>query len=773
METINWQVVYLYCLRYVLFIASILFLSKAISVLIDYRTNKAKGALTTVGMCFFTSCYTFSIFLTTFGFTKNYADNMMPFNYIAGFLAYYFYTLTIEGYLKIKTKYFRYGQYLILITVICHLASFINVIFNSTPLLSYLPNPPIDSGYFKACNLFRVANMAGTVVGGAGSIGILLTLIIIYKILRTEYRNEKLLFWGVIITGVVSFNDTFLGLGYLKYSFPLYFLGNTLEAIRFSNHFKAVSLNIIHSLRSNLDQIEGKYHSLFENTGDAIIIHDIDHNILDANPKACMLYEYSHEQLIQMKVNDLDSPEETELNSERIKILFKRGHNAFEAVHLDKNGNKFLVEVNSRVVDFDKQKVIIRIGKDLTERKLAEIERTRLESQLRQAQKMEAIGTLAGGVAHDLNNVLSAQVAYPDLILMNLPDDSPLKQPILRIKESGKKAAAIVDDLLTLARRGVVITDVMNLNQIVDSYLNSPECEKLKYFHPDAIMKSCLDADLFNVMGSAVHLFKTVMNLINNAAEAMPQGGEIIISTQNQYVDTPIKGYDSIIEGEYAVLKISDAGTGIASEDIRKIFEPFYTKKVMGRSGTGLGMAVVWGTVKDHKGYIDVQSTPNKGTIFTLYFPITREEMPEQKTILMEKYMGKGESVLVVDDVEGQRDIASSLLKKMAYSVTTVASGEQAVDYMQENSADLVILDMIMDPGIDGCETYKRILELHPLQKAIITSGFSETGIVKEAQRLGAGEYIKKPYTLEKIGLAVKKELEKQNSAVRMKSRPT
>ena len=185
-----------------------------------------------------------------------------------------------------------------------------------------------------------------------------------------------------------------------------------------------------------------------------------------------------------------------------------------------------------------------------------------------------------------------------------------------------------------------------------------------------------------------------------------------------------------------------------------------------------MGMAVVWGTVKDHKGYIDVQSTLNQGTIFTLYFPITREVMPEQKTILMEKYMGKGESVLIVDDVEGQRDIASSLLKEMAYSVTAVASGEQAVAYMQENSADLVILDMIMDPGIDGCETYKRILELHPQQKAIITSGFSETGIVKEAQRLGAGEYIKKPYTLEKIGLAVKKELEKQTSAVSMKSRP-
>ena len=389
-------------------------------------------------------------------------------------------------------------------------------------------------------------------------------------------------------------------------------------------------------------------------------------------------------------------------------------------------------------------------------------EQKKLELQLNHAQKMEAIGTLAGGVAHDLNNVLSAQVGYPDLILMNLPEDSPLKEPILRIQESGQKAAAIVQDLLTMARRGVIVTDVINLNQIVGTYLNSLECKKLKLFNSNVIIKSNLDADLLNVTGSIVHLFKVIMNLVNNAAEAMPRGGNITISTQNRYIDKPLKGYDSIKEGDYAILKVSDAGTGIALKDIERIFEPFYTKKVMGRSGTGLGMAVVWGTVKDHKGYIDVQTSPNKGTIFTLYFPVTRKEIEEQKKALpMEEYMGQGESILIVDDVEGQREIASGMLEKLGYLVTSVASGEQAVDYMKENSADLIILDMIMDPGIDGCETYKQILKLYPEQKAIITSGFSETDRVKEAQILGAGEYIKKPYAFEKLGFAVKKELEK------------
>jgi len=200
----------------------------------------------------------------------------------------------------------------------------------------------------------------------------------------------------------------------------------------------------------------------------------------------------------------------------------------------------------------------------------------------------------------------------------------------------------------------------------------------------------------------------------------------------------------------------------ISLADMERIFEPFYTKKVMGRSGTGLGMAVVWGTVKNHKGYIDIESIEAKGTTFTLYFPVTRKEVATDKALVpIDDYMGKGESVLVVDDVEEQREIATKILKKLGYSVTRVSSGEEAVDYLKDNSVDLLILDMIMDPGIDGLDTYKRIIELHPKQKALIVSGFSETKRVKEAQKLGAGAYVKKPLLLEKIGLAVRDELDK------------
>ena len=172
-------------------------------------------------------------------------------------------------------------------------------------------------------------------------------------------------------------------------------------------------------------------------------------------------------------------------------------------------------------------------------------------------------------------------------------------------------------------------------------------------------------------------------------------------------------------------------------------------------------MTVVWGTVKDHNGYIDLQSTVGEGTTFTLYFPATRQEASKgQPDLSIEDYMGKGEFVLVVDDVEEQQKLASAILTKLGYSVTTVSSGEEAVEYLQNNSVDLLVLDMIMDPGIDGLDTYRCILELHPGQKAIIASGFSETDRVEQAQRLGAGAYVRKPYLMEKLGMAVRTELD-------------
>lgn len=414
-------------------------------------------------------------------------------------------------------------------------------------------------------------------------------------------------------------------------------------------------------------------------------------------------------------------------------------------------------DINGKIIG------IIGFAVDVTDLKQAEKEKLELEEKLSQLEKMEAIGRLAGGVAHDLNNVLSAVVSYPDLLLKKMEDDDPLRKPIETIRKSGQKAAAIVEDLLTLARRGVPVTEVVNLNIIISNYLDSPEYEKLKVHNPQVRLKTRFDKKLCNIKGSPIHLTKTVMNLVSNAAEATLRKGTVTLSTVNRYLDHPIQSYDlSVPVGDYVVLTVADTGIGIKAEDMKKIFEPFYTKKVMGRSGTGLGMAVVWGTVKDHKGNINVMSTEGKGTTIQIYFPITREQLLKDKlSVPIKEYLGNRERILVVDDMPEQREISTILLTTLNYTVDTVSSGLDAVEYLKEKPVDLVILDMIMAPGIDGLDTYKRIIKLYPGQKAIITSGYSETDRVREAQRLGAGQYIKKPYTLEKLGLAVRAELNK------------
>ena len=411
----------------------------------------------------------------------------------------------------------------------------------------------------------------------------------------------------------------------------------------------------------------------------------------------------------------------------------------------------------------DKTPTVTVITRDITERKKAQQEREMLVAKLHRAEKMETVGILAGGVAHDLNNILTGLVSYPDLLLMEVDEDSPLRESILTIKQSGLRAAAVVQDLLTLARSGFAPTEALNLNETICEYFTSLQHKRILADNPHIQFENNLEAASHSIIGSAVNLSKCVANLVSNAVESMADSGKITTSTRNQHIDKRMKGYETVEEGDYVVFSVTDSGRGISAEDLQRVFEPFYTKKmVRRRPGTGLGLAVVWGTVKDHKGYIDVKSVEGQGTTFELYFPATRDEAAKKEAMIaIEKYLGNGEKILVVDDVGEQRDIACAMLSKLGYSATKVSSGEEAVEYMKTNSVDMLILDMIMDPGIDGLETYKGVLELHPMQKAIITSGFSETDRVREAQRLGAGQYLKKPYDFEHLALAVRAELDK------------
>lgn len=417
----------------------------------------------------------------------------------------------------------------------------------------------------------------------------------------------------------------------------------------------------------------------------------------------------------------------------------------------------FLIRHAFNLEDINRQ-----LQEQMAERLRTEQERRVLEERLQQAKKMEAVGLLAGGVAHDLNNILSGLVGYPDLLLMQLSADHPLRQPLGAIKESGLRAAAVVQDLLALARRGVRTETLLNPNDVVKKYLNSLESARLAAAHPGVVIDTCLAPDLCNIRGSAVHLGKALMNLITNACEAVAGAGRVVVVTENVRAEHLAQSDAIVAPGRYATISVCDNGEGILPEDLERIFEPFYTKKVMGRSGTGLGLAVVWGTVQDHGGFINVRSGAGQGTCFKIYLPVVDEDsraegLPEENA---EHWQGRGETILVVDDEPQQRDLAQRILSHLGYVVQTAAGGQEALDHLKTRPADLVVLDMIMAPGMDGLDTYRGICRIRPGQKAIIASGFSENERVTQALALGAGPYLRKPYTVEGLGRAVRKVLD-------------
>ena len=527
--------------------------------------------------------------------------------------------------------------------------------------------------------------------------------------------------------------------------------------------FRGIMRNITERKRAAdaLRKSEEQHRTILQTAMDGFWLADTQGHLLDVNETYCRLSGYSLQELLAMCIPDLEAAETGGGTAAHIQKIIVQGEDRFESHHRRKDGSLFDVEVSVQYRPAEGGRFVVFLH-DITDRNQAEEEKRRLVERLQRAEKMESLGLLAGGVAHDLNNVLGIVVGYSEMLLDGVDRASPIRHSLENVMNGGLKAAAIVEDLLTLARRGVSNRDVLNLNKIIADCQQSTEFEKLYSYHPAVKIKTDLDPGLLNISGSSVHLDKTVFNLVSNASEAMAKGGIVTITTTNQYLDKPIQGYDQIREGDYVVLSVSDTGEGIHEADLKRIFEPFYTKKVMGRSGTGLGLAVAWGTVKDHHGYINVQSEEGKGSTFTLYFPVTREDIAaEAVAVAISEYMGSGKSILVVDDVKEQRDLAAGMLRTLNYNVSSVSSGEEAVAYMKEHKVDLIVLDMIMDPGMDGLDTYRSILEIRPKQKAIIVSGFSETERVKAAKALGSGAYVRKPYIKEKLGLAVRKEMDR------------
>ena len=401
---------------------------------------------------------------------------------------------------------------------------------------------------------------------------------------------------------------------------------------------------------------------------------------------------------------------------------------------------------------------VVRLEETIkTRERLAELER-----ELARARKMEALGLLAGGVAHDLNNILAGVVTTPELLLTSDNLTNEQIEEIKAIRDSGLRAAAIVRDLLTVARGVVQKRQVLQLNDVVQDFLNSPEHEAFMQRYPHVEVQALLDDDVRPVLASSVHVQKTVMNLVTNAVEALSDvsDGMVLVKTCNLSIEKQSQSHGAIEAGDYSLIIVMDNGKGIAQDCLEHIFEPFYAKKAMGRSGTGLGLTIVWNTMREHQGYVDVASARGE-TSFSLYFPSSQADVrksPRRKPTVIK---GNGELVLVIDDDERLRKIARTTLGKLGYRVDEVDSGEAALSFVEQNNVDIILLDMLLGAGLSGRETYERLISIRPGLKTVIVSGYALDEDVEAIQALGSVPFLYKPYTLADLSIAIADELKK------------
>lgn len=455
--------------------------------------------------------------------------------------------------------------------------------------------------------------------------------------------------------------------------------------------------------------------------------------------------------------NEVSATQNYSLRAQRfgnddLGVLTERFNNMLEQIQKRESElEKIQLELQARVTELDAEK---------HEVELAHGRERELQDRLSRSQRLESLGILAGGVAHDLNNILGPVVIYPELIAEQLPaDEQNIRALVNRLGDSAKKAAGVIRNLLTLGRRGNIVLNPTELNELIEAYFESSDYLALKGRFPAVEVRRDLARHMCAISASPHHLNQAIMNLVINAHEAMSAGGVLTVETRNIELTEPLNGYQTIAPGAYARVRISDTGPGVNAEKLGRIFEPFFTDKEMGKSGSGLGLAVVYGVIQDLNGRIDVQSATGSGACFDLYFPCLRVRAAPATPSLP---TARGEQrILVVDDAPEQREVSKVVLSTLGYSVETAENGHRALERLAKESFDLILLDMIMEVDFDGLDTYREIIRLHPGQKCIIASGFAESDRIKEARRLGVGGFLAKPYSMSAIGTAVRAELDR------------
>lgn len=512
----------------------------------------------------------------------------------------------------------------------------------------------------------------------------------------------------------------------------------------------------IRSLKKQLAASNTKYQRLAEATWESIVFFS-EEGIHEVNSQFCKLFEVNENQARSLSLNHFIPG--LILSSHGTPIDDEDPEQVIEIEAIRSNGTIFPAEIRLKQSWENGKCLWIAAIRDLSQRQQEERTRLRLEEKLTYAMRMESIGIMAGSVAHDLNNILSGIVTFPELLLLDMPVDSTYRKDIERIKNAGQKAAEVVADLLTIARGSTAEKKTRSLNMILSDYRDSLEYLNDLQSFPDISIDITLDPLLLDTQVSSIHVLKSLLNLVRNAVEAIDQSGSVKIYTALRRLQDTYLGYESIPPGQYAVLGVADTGKGISEQHLPHIFQPFYSRKQMGMSGTGLGLTIIRHTMRDHSGYIDLRSG-KEGTVFELYFPICQEQQQSVHDIVnLVPFLGKGEKVLIIDDEEHQRLLTSSLLKRLGYTPCIAENGEQAIRFLREMPVDLLLLDLIMEPGMTGYETFKEIQRLLPAQKVVITSGHHNHPDLEKIRALGNSRYLPKPLDVIHLAVALQQEM--------------
>lgn len=494
---------------------------------------------------------------------------------------------------------------------------------------------------------------------------------------------------------------------------------------------------------------EERYRELVENAIDIIYTHDLSGRFLSVNRVAEQVTGYTTAEILKMNLENTVAPEYLEKAHLMIEANV-RGENvpAFDLEIIAKDGSRIPVEVNTRLLMADGKPVGIQgIARNIIDRKT-------LEEQLRQAQKMEAVGLLAGGVAHDFNNLLTAISGYSDLTLLKMNREDPLREYVMEVKSAGERAAGLTTQLLAFSRKQVLMPRVHNLNTVIK------EIEKMlrRIIRESVDLKVVLDPDLANIKADPGQIEQVIMNLAVNARDAMPEGGTLTIETQNIYLDADyVTQHIDVQPGPFVRLTVTDTGHGMDEATKKSAFVPFFTTKAVG-SGTGLGLSTVHGIVKQSGGDIIIYSEPGHGTSFKLYFPCVTEsvQIPRWHEDGPSNYVGT-ETILLVEDDEIVRNLVRTVLHDLGYEVLEAENGSEALSVCKRFAAkiDLVLTDLIM-PVMGGTELKKELVKIIPDVKMLFMSGYTDEAISESGLLTEGSAFIEKPFSPERLSRKIR-----------------